>query len=75
MSYHNGCKFSTKDNDNDANGRNCAAMYQGAWWHCSCAYSSLNGLYDGSSYQAIVWYYWKSAWESLKFSEMKICCN
>ena len=34
---HNGCKFSTPDNDNDKHSSvNCAATYKSGWWHTSC---------------------------------------
>ena len=75
MTYHNGNMFSTKDNDNDNTGGNCAIIREGAWWHNSCCYSNLNGLYDGSVNQGVVWYHWKNSRETLKFSEMKICCS
>ena len=71
----NGTKFSTKDNENDNWSSNCATHYQGAWWYNRCTFSNLNGLYDGSSIQGIVWYDWKNRYEPLKFSEMKICCS
>ena len=31
LAYHHGSKFTTKDNDNDVDGGNCAITYQGAW--------------------------------------------
>ena len=45
MAYHNGRPFSTRDRDNDAWNRNCAASYGGAWWHYACFRSNLNGKY------------------------------
>ena len=33
---HNGCKFSTPDNDNDRNSGNCAAHHESGWWYNSC---------------------------------------
>ena len=75
MDYHNGNMFSTEDNDNDNASHNCAISFHGAWWYKYCIRSNLNGLYDASSSQGIVWYYWKNRWEPLKFSEMKICCS
>ncbi|XP_061177098.1 ficolin-2-like [Saccostrea echinata] len=47
--YHNGMKFSTKDQDNDFTSSNCALFYQGAWWYTSCYKSHLNGLYPKSA--------------------------
>ncbi|XP_019859487.1 PREDICTED: ficolin-2-like isoform X1 [Amphimedon queenslandica] len=73
-SYHNGQRFSTRDNDNDESGGNCAQTYTGAWWYRSCHNSNLNGRYFNTSTdnnQGIVWWHWKRAHISLKFSEMK----
>ena len=74
LGYHNGMKFSTKDNDNDKTSSNCAASYKGGWWFNGCAYSNLNGIYAGrraSSTTYCVWYHYDT-WYSLKFAEMKI---
>ena len=30
---HNGIKFTTKDNDNDTGGHDCAARYKSGWWY------------------------------------------
>ena len=35
LSY-NGYPFTTKDQDNDNNGHNCAVTETGAWWYNSC---------------------------------------
>ena len=73
LGYHNGMKFSTKDNDNDRNGGSCAVAHRGAWWFNSCAHSDLNGLYPGrraSSSHNCAWYHFDH-WYSLKFTEMK----
>jgi len=80
-SYHKGSKFSTKDQDNDNYGDNCAERHgKGGWWYNSCHNSNLNGLYGsrGSSGGKYVhWYHWKvngnnKGKESLKKTEMKI---
>ena len=39
---HNGMKFTTKDNDNDNIGSNCAVTYKSGWWHTSCAVININ---------------------------------
>ena len=79
LTYHNGNRFSTRDQDNDATstfrGGNCAQYYKGAWWYRSCYTSNLNGLYyniphsiqcDGTTWNSHIGCY------SLKFSEMKL---
>ena len=74
-SYHNGMRFSTRDNDNDVHsGVNCAEDSTGGWWYRHCYNSNLNGCYFNTATinaQGIVWYTWKNARISLKFTEMK----
>ena len=74
LAYHNGMKFTTRDNDNDNYSGNCAQIDRGAWWFNICFYSHLNGLYHHnpllSSDNGIIWSTWKSMY-SLKFTEMK----
>ena len=41
MYNHNGMKFSTHEQDNDFDIRNCANIRLGGWWHNSCLYSCL----------------------------------
>ncbi|XP_046861727.1 fibrinogen-like protein A [Xenia sp. Carnegie-2017] len=75
LSYHKSMAFSTKDSDNDKDGRNCAANFKGAWWYNNCHYSNLNGHYYSraySSWSGVNWYHWKNNKNSLKFSEMKM---
>ena len=72
---HNGMKFSTRDNDNDNSGLNCAQYAQGAWWFYGCFNSHLNGPYHHnpviSSVNGTIWNTWKGTYYSLKFTEMK----
>jgi len=73
---HLGSKFSTRDQDNDAGSRHCAATFKGAWWYGDCHRSNLNGLYlrgrHTSFADGVNWYFWKGYYYSLKFTEMKI---
>ncbi|XP_061176302.1 ficolin-1-like [Saccostrea echinata] len=62
LDYHNGMKFSTKDQDNDSNSGNCAITWHGAWWNKSCHQSNLNGKYATSAvknWKYPVWQHWK----------------
>ena len=76
IAHHNlnGMQFSTIDRDNDPVDRHCAAEHKSAWWHHTCAFSQLNGLYLSGqvSYYGVVWYKMKNKWESLKFAQMKL---
>ena len=74
MANHNGMRFTTRDNDNDNLGGNCAQGYNGGWWYNACYYSNLNGLYFNTATENVHstnWLTWKNAHISLKFSEMK----
>ena len=62
LAWHNGYRFSTRDQDNDGCSCNCAQHSGGAWWYSYCWASNLNGVY--SSY-----FYWGGY---LSFSEMKL---
>uniref|UniRef100_A0A1X7TSB0 Fibrinogen C-terminal domain-containing protein n=1 Tax=Amphimedon queenslandica TaxID=400682 RepID=A0A1X7TSB0_AMPQE len=69
-------KFTTRDNDNDNSGGNCADYYNGAWWFNACFQSHLNGRYyttptGANRWDGIIWYDWKGDSYSLKFTEMK----
>ena len=45
LTYHNGWRFSTRDNDNDNHPHQSALIYDAASWYNSCTYSNLNGPY------------------------------
>ena len=64
LSYHNGMKFSTPDQDNDNYGGNCAQAYKGSFWYNACYYCNPNGEYNSQLY-------WSSI-GNIKFDEMKV---
>ena len=72
LTYHNGLRFSTKDQDNDVAPVNCATRQpvQGAWWYNNCRTSNLNGVYrNGADNGTIVW---GGDIRPIKRAEMKI---
>lgn len=78
MSYFNGMKFTTSDQDNDKHGHiNCAnySYFNGGWWYNKCWTGNeaiLNGHYThrNNPYQGIIYKSFKKT--SLKKSTMKI---
>ncbi|XP_072041455.1 fibrinogen-like protein A [Amphiura filiformis] len=76
LAYHNNEAFTTYDRDQDRSYVNCAVSRKGAWWYGFCAYSNLNGQYLGSTgtndNSGMAWFYWKSSWQYLKTSLMKV---
>ncbi|XP_063792067.1 ficolin-1-like [Pseudophryne corroboree] len=76
LTYHNGMKFSTTDQDNDVFSGNCAQQYKGAWWYNNCHNANLNGLYlpgKNTTYAVgINWYSGMGYNYSYRQSEMKI---
>ena len=76
LAYHRGQPFTTQDQDNDNNSRNCARSYKGAWWYDRCHRSNLNGLYHRGQHSSFAvgvnWQHWKGYRYSLKRTEMKI---
>jgi len=69
-------QFSTKDQDNDMGGGQCAVAFKGAWWYNDCHRSNLNGQYHGGPHASyadgINWYTFRGHQYSLKRAEMKI---
>ncbi|XP_062597429.1 fibrinogen-like protein 1 [Saccostrea cucullata] len=75
LAWQNGMKFSTKDEDNDRSGGNCAVTYHGAWWYNACHNSNLNGEYvnyNVTNAKHPVWHAWKKRHEALKKTMMMI---
>ncbi|XP_022795050.1 microfibril-associated glycoprotein 4-like isoform X2 [Stylophora pistillata] len=76
LSGHRGLPFSTKDQDNDTWGKNCAVTFKGAWWYSHCHSSNLNGVYHHGKHSSFAdgvnWYHWKGHHYSAKRAEMKI---
>ena len=68
--------FTTKDQDNDKYGSNCAVEFNGALWYKSCSLADLNGEYLGGehnkSWNGVLWFTWKSHKYSLRRTAMKI---
>jgi hypothetical protein len=81
MAHSNGSSFSTRDRDNDAWHRNCAAVFGGAWWNNECFYSNLNGGYEyhtpedgrspGGAASRLVWNT-RNGWTHFTKVQMKI---
>ena len=69
-------QFTTKDQDNDEYGSNCAVQFKGAWWYKKCHLSNLNGQYLSGSHDSfadgINWKTFRGRRYSLKRTEMKI---
>lgn len=69
LSYSTNMQFTTKENDRDPWGRNCAVDRIGAWWYKECTFSNLNGVFGGGGgggSKGIQWYP-----NTMKFTEMK----
>ena len=74
MAIHNGMYFTTKDNDNDRSGSNCAIDHTsqpyGGWWHKGCFEVNPNNYYNHKRYGI----YLNGKWDHTapNFIEMKI---
>ena len=71
---HNGKKFSTYDNDNDQDSRNCAAQVDnatdnGGWWYHGCWHINLNIKYNPAQYGSMLL---AGSWHNPRWIEMKI---
>uniref|UniRef100_A0A1X7TTS0 Fibrinogen C-terminal domain-containing protein n=1 Tax=Amphimedon queenslandica TaxID=400682 RepID=A0A1X7TTS0_AMPQE len=77
LGYHNGRRFSTRDNDNDLLSEiNCAQTHTDAWWYNTYYHTNLNGHYFNTETYNIQlnnrgYVYLKNSLISLKFTEMK----
>ncbi|KAM9455044.1 microfibril-associated glycoprotein 4-like [Clarias gariepinus] len=58
LSYHNGQKFSTYDNENNNYGYYCGTNYFSGFWFNGCFYGNPNGLYLGRPYSYSPYYYY-----------------
>ena len=69
-------KFSTRDEDNDRSGTDCAEKHKGGWWYQNCHTSNLNGLYLRGRHPKIpggvAWLGFRGYRYSLKRTEMKV---
>ena len=77
LSYHDGRKFSTYDNDQDSAKYNCAKKYDAAFWFGACFQANPNGVYrwkndDLGFADGIEWYHFRGYDYSLKSISMKI---
>ena len=73
LSYHRGFQSSTRDRGSR---KECATLYQGAWWYNYCHQSNLNGMYRHINScphgGGVKWNNWRGLTYSLKRTEMKI---
>lgn len=81
LSYHNGRKFTTLDQDNDSlGGKNCALQKNrvgGGWWYGGCENACFTLSYannnKGLTGEALIqWEHWQSSAYSLKYASMMI---
>ncbi|KAG8548287.1 hypothetical protein GDO81_025853 [Engystomops pustulosus] len=76
LSFHKNAVFTTKDQDNDKHGGNCAEICKGGWWFVDCHNANLNGHYylgpHNTTAIGINWRLGRGYNYSYKVSEIKI---
>ncbi|XP_019553244.2 fibrinogen-like protein A [Aedes albopictus] len=74
LGYHKSKPFSTEDNDNDdADGGNCAKKYKCGWWFMECYYCNLNGLYKSvNDTLGLTWYRFNKSYNVLAYSRVMV---
>ncbi len=65
LAYHNGYRFSTYDNDNDAHSTNCASDYSSGWWYQQCYHMTMAGSSSGRVY-------WRNAGTGVEYTDTQI---
>ncbi|ELT99259.1 hypothetical protein CAPTEDRAFT_104220 [Capitella teleta] len=50
MDYHNGYRFSAKNQDHGTYLRDCANSNKGGWWYNHCHHAKLKGIYLNGAY-------------------------
>ncbi|XP_052706750.1 techylectin-5B-like [Crassostrea angulata] len=75
LKYHNGMKFTTRDQDNDTWKDNCALTVKGGWWFYDCLNCDLNGPYRPSAsgtWLCVSWYKFGNETRGMKTASMMI---
>eukprot|EP00105_Crassostrea_gigas_P042108 XP_019926256.1 PREDICTED: microfibril-associated glycoprotein 4 [Crassostrea gigas] len=72
----NNMKFSTRDQDNDRDTGECAAITKSGWWHRSCNCANPNGLYLAGETtlfnQGVTYHPWRDKFYSLKSTRLMV---
>ena len=77
LSFQNGMKFSTIDEDNDTYTTSCGVLTSSGNWFKDCFRAGLTHVYyhtsnTGQAWKGVIWYHWKGEYYSLKEAEMKL---
>uniref|UniRef100_K1R3Q3 Fibrinogen C domain-containing protein 1 n=1 Tax=Magallana gigas TaxID=29159 RepID=K1R3Q3_MAGGI len=75
LAYHNGMKFSTRDQDNDTSKEQCSVERQGGWWFKACIDAHLNVPYlklAKITPISMTWYKFGNEHRALKRASMMI---